>query len=385
MLKKFIGYALRTLFLYSGLTLADDSLLIHAARLFDGYDLKTNISVLIENGNISQVAPRDTFKNNTAKVLDLGDATLLPALIELHAHTTYQHIPSDTILQHGIGTVRDTGGNVHAPKGGNGQLRVLSSGLIITAANGYPIPNMGADNIAIAVSNETQARKAVQDMIAGGAVSIKVALETGGEHGAPWNSAHHHETHGKHAAMPLLSESIVKAIVNEAHQHGRKVTAHVAETKGVTIALNAGVDEWAHTPCNVIPEALLKRAVQQQVTIISTLDTLSKCEGVAKNIHHFVKFGGKLLYGAEIAHPDIPWGIDAQELNLMMHYAQLSPLEVLQRATALSGDYLNLPIGKIQHGAVADLIAVHGDVTKNFKPLEYPTLVISGGKIVVQH
>lgn len=383
MFKKMFGYALRTLFFYSSFTVAaDNTLIIHAARVFDGYNLKTNTSVLIENGKIAQIAPPDTFKNTTASVIELGDATLLPALIELHAHTTYRHIPNDVILQHGIGTVRDTGGNVHQPKGGDGQLRVLSSGLIITAANGYPIPNMGADNIAIPVSNETQARKAVQDMIAGGAVIIKIALETGGEHGAPW-TLHHHQAHGKPAMMPLLSERIVKAIVNEAHQHGRKVTAHVAESKGVTIALNGGVDEWAHTPCNVIPEALLKRAVQQQVTLISTLDTLSKCEGVAKNIHHFVKFGGKLLYGAEIAHPEIPWGIDAQELNLMMHYAQLSPLEVLQRATALSGDYLNLPIGKIQHGAIADLIAVEGDVTQHFKPLEYPKLVMSGGKIVV--
>ncbi|CAG1023396.1 hypothetical protein DOJK_02290 [Patescibacteria group bacterium] len=410
MLKKLLRHALRTLLLIhtAHSFAADESFVIHAARLFDGNSLKTNTSVLIENGKITQIASRDSFKDTKAQVLDLGDATLLPAFIELHAHLTYQHIPADVVLQHGIGTLRDVGGNVHTPVGGDGQLRVLSSGLIITADNGYPIPNMGANNIAIPVSNEAQTRKAVQDAIAGGAVIIKIALEPGNEYGAPWNAGHHHghqeahsetphdkhaphQPHGKHqapahdkpATMPLLSENIVKAVVDEAHKLGRKVTAHVAENQGVTIALNAGVDEWAHTPCDVIHEDLLKQAVKQQVTMISTLDTLSKCSGVTENVRTFVKLGGKLLYGSEVAHPDIPWGIDAQELNLMMHYAQLSPLEVLQSATAKAGQYLNLPVGTIQQGVTADLIAIDGDATKNFKPLEYPKLVMSGGKIIV--
>ncbi|MDD1609743.1 MAG: amidohydrolase family protein [Methylococcaceae bacterium] len=196
-----------------------------------------------------------------------------------------------------------------------------------------------------------------------------------------------HAEHGKQPqAMPLLSETIVKAIVNEAHQHGRKVTAHLAESKGVKLAINAGIDEWAHIPCNPIPEALLKKAVKQKVKIVTTFDTLSKCSGVAHNAHTWTALGGEFLYGAEIAHPDIPWGIDAQELNLMMHLANLSPLEVLHTATAKAGQYLNIPLlGTLQRGAPADLIAVRGDLMQNFKVLEYPDLVISGGKIVVNY
>jgi len=377
--------------LSSSLVIAEETspLLLHAARVFDGTSMRTNTSVLISNGKITQIDNRAAFQSTTAKVIDLGDATLLAGFIELHAHLGFRHIPADTVLRHGITTLRDVGGAVHKPYGGDGSLRVLTSGQIITAPKGYPIPNMGADNIAIPVATEAQARQTVRDLINGGAVVIKVALEVGNEVGAPWSEHHHgHSPHTKHGKppkeMPLLSETIVKAIVDEAHQQGRKVTAHLAESKGVKIALNTGIDEWAHIPCDAIPESLLKKAIAQHVTIVSTLDTLSKCTGVAHNVHAWTALGGTLLYGAEIAHSDIPWGIDAQELNLMMHLANMSPIEVLQSATSKAGQYLNIPLlGTLQSGAPADLIAVKGDPTQNFKVLEYPDLVISGGKVVV--
>lgn len=370
----------------------DTPLLLHAARVFDGNEMRTNASVLISNGKIARIDSRDTLKDATANVIDLGDATLLAGFIELHAHLDFQHIPADTVLRHGITTLRDVGGRVHQPYGGDGSLRVLTSGQIITAPNGYPIPNMGADNIAIPVASEAQARQTVRDLINGGAVIIKIALEPGNEAGAPWTSSHHHghsahAQHGKPAhTMPLLSEAVVKAIVDEAHKNGRKVTAHLAESKGATLAINAGVDEWAHIPCDAIPEPLLKKAVAQRVKIVTTFDTLSKCSGAAHNAHIWSALGGEFLYGAEIAHPDIPWGIDAQELNLMMHLANMKPLDVLRTVTSKAGQYLNIPLlGTLQVGAPADLIAVRGDVAQNFKPLEYPDLVISGGKIVVNY
>lgn len=370
----------------------DTPLLLHAARVFDGNEMRTNTSVLISKGKIARIDSRDALKDTAATVIDLGDATILAGFIELHAHLDFQHIPADVVLRHGITTLRDVGGPVHQPYGGDGSLRVLTSGQIITAPDGYPIPSMGADNIAIPVATEAQARQTVRDLINGGAVIIKIALEVGNEVGAPWTSGHHHEhsahaRHGKQAhAMPLLSEAIVKAIVDEAHKNGRKVTAHLAESKGVKLAVNAGVDEWAHIPCDAIPEPLLKKAAAQRVKIVTTFDTLSKCSGAAHNAHIWSALGGEFLYGAEIAHADIPWGIDAQELNLMMHLAKMKPLEVLRTVTSKAGQHLNIPLlGTLQVGAPADLIAVRGDAMQNFKPLEYPDLVMSGGKMVVNY
>ncbi|MDN5752093.1 MAG: amidohydrolase family protein [Nitrosospira sp.] len=391
------------------------SILLHAARVFDGNTILTNTSILVINGKIAQIGPRESFQSTNAKVVDLGDATILPGFIELHAHLAYQNIPADAVLKHGITTIRDVGGPVHKPYGGDGSLRVLTSGPIITAPNGYPIPMLGKTNIAIAVSTEKEARETVRDLINGGAVVIKVALEPGGEAGAPWSSAHghgsghdhgsdhsHHDQPGAKDAhihhkptddasrlkqtWPLLPENIVKAIVDEAHKNNRKVTAHIAEARGAQIAINAGIDEWAHVPCDIIPESLLKRAVAQNVKIVTTLDTLSKCSGVAHNAGVWAALGGEFLYGAEIAHPDIPMGIDAQELIYMRQLAKMGLIDVLRAATSKAGQHLNLPLlGTLQRGAPADMIAVRGDPTHNLKILEYPDLVISGGKVVVNN
>ena len=375
--------------------------LIHAARVFDGNIMRTDTSVLVKNGRVAEIGSRDSFKSllNTtdglvhATAIDLGDATLLPGFIELHAHLAYHHIPADVVLKHGVTTLRDVGGPIHQPYGGDGSLRVLTSGPIITAIDGYPIPVMGTENIAIAVATEQQARETVRALVKGGAVIIKVALEPGGESGAPWGFGHHHVdavhanrhhevVHAK-KAWPLLPENIVRSIVDEAHILGLKVTAHLGEAKGAKIAINAGVDEWAHVPCGLIPKALLKKAAAQSVKIITTLDSLSKCPGVAHNAEAWTALGGEFLYGAEIAHPDIPWGIDAQELIYMMHMTTMQPIEVLRSATSMSGLHLNIPLlGTLQPGAPADMIAVKGDPTHELKILEYPDFVMSGGKII---
>lgn len=376
--------------LFVGLSQADETpVLLHAARVFDGFAIHNDAAVLLRNGKVERIDRPETFQDVAATYIELGDATLLPGLIELHAHLTFRQVPADVVLRHGITTVRDVGGPLHQPYGGDGRLRLMTSGPILTAPSGYPIPSLGETDIAAPVVDAQQARETVRRLIAGGAVVIKVALEPGGEAGAPWSGGHAHgHEHGHHAgaSWPLLSETVVKAIVDEAHVQNRKVAAHLAEEKGAQIALNAGVDEWAHTPCAELPDAILKQAVAQGVKIVSTIDTLSKCPGVIGNVQRLAALGADILYGAEVAHPDIPWGIDGQELLYLQHLTGKSALEVLRMATAKAGEYLNLPmLGTVLPGAPADLIAVRGDALQNLKLLEYPDLVISGGKIVVDH
>ncbi|WP_415879335.1 amidohydrolase family protein [Methylomonas sp. TEB] len=372
----------------------DRNLLIAAARVFDGYTLRSDAAVLISEGKVVRIDSREAFNDSDAPRLELGDATLLPGFIELHAHLSYQHVPADTVLRHGITTVRDVGGPLHQPYGGDGSLRLMTSGPIITAPAGYPISNLGETDIAMPVADAQQARQAVRKLVAGGAVVIKVALEPGGEAGAPWSGGHthahshapHSKTHDKPRSWPMLAPAVLAAIVDEAHLLGRRVAAHLAEPKGAQLALDAGVDEWAHAPCDSLPDAQLQRAAAQQVRIVGTIDTLSKCPGVSSNVRRLAELGAEFLYGAEIAHPDIPWGIDGQELLYLQHLAGMAPLDVLRTATAKAGQYLNVPLlGSLLPGAPADLIAVRGDPTQKLKLLEYPDLVMSGGKLIINY
>ena len=366
------------------------SILIRADRIFDGYAIQSDSEILLNGGKVVKIGRRGKIRDETAKLFDLGNATLLPGFIDLHGHLSFQHVPAETVLRHGITTLRDVGGPLHPPRGGDGELRLLTSGPILTAPDGYPIPNLGEQDIAIPIDDEREARETVRKLVDGGAVLIKIALEPGNEAGAPWSGGGHNHAHAHghrpsaKSNWPLLPLNLVKAIVDEAHKLNRRVSAHLAEAQGAEIALNAGVDEWAHTPCAALSDQQLQRAVAQQVKIVSTIDTLSKCPGIESNVKRLAALGAEFLYGAEIAHPDIPWGIDGQELLYLQHWAGMDSLDIMRTATSTAGQYLNLPLlGTLLPGAPADLIAVKGDPTQQLKLLEYPQLVVSGGKIVV--
>jgi imidazolonepropionase-like amidohydrolase len=361
-------------------------LILRAARVFDGVNLYEDYAVSVTEGKVASVGPSKHVQRKGARTIDLGDATLLPGFIELHGHLVFQNVPRDTVLRHGITTVRDVGGPLLAPSGGDGRLRLLTAGPIITTPGGYPIPVFGQPGhghgeVAAPVETPEEARQLVQRLVAGGAAIIKIALEPGGEAGASWSAGH---AASAPPPWPMPSLEIARAVVDEAHKLGKQVSAHVAESKGAARALAAGVDEWAHVPCEPISDELLGRAVQQGVRILTTLDTLSHCPGIRSNVSKLAGLGARLFYGAEIAHTEIPWGIDAQELHLMAHLTGMSPLDIFRTATSRAGEVLGLaPLGTLSPGAPADLIAVKGNALENFKRLESPDLVMSGGKIVV--
>jgi imidazolonepropionase-like amidohydrolase len=70
----------------------------------------------------------------------------------------------------------------------------------------------------------------------------------------------------------------------------------------------------------------------------------------------------------------------------MKQMAGMKLNDVLQTATSKAGQHLNIPLlGTLHPGAPADIIAIKGNLTDNLKKLEYPDLVISGGKIIVNN
>jgi len=384
MLRALTGAALVTLV---GAVTAEP-LALTAERVFDGHRLHERAAVLIENGRVIALGPRDDVIPADAELIDIGDATLLPGFIELHAHLIFAGVPGDDVLHHGITTVRDLGGPFSASKAGGP--RLLSTGPIIAAPGAYPAVLMGEEGLVRTVTDASSARAAVDELAAGGAVAIKVALEPGGESGAPW--CRHDEMHlapiahhaGPKPRWPMLDRDTLDAIVERAHGHGLKVVAHVGEPRGARLALDAGIDEWAHVPCAALDADLIADAGRHALPIVGTLDTLSGCADAGANAVRLAAAGAVLLYGAEIGHRDVPRGIDAEELARLAAAAGLSPYAAITRATSEAGSHLGIPgLGTLSRGAPADVIGVRGDPGLDFKTLEYPVLVVVSGTVVV--
>ena len=382
-------------------------LILSAARLFDGIGFpQENKAVLIQGEKIRGVASPEELSPFCPARYDLGDATILPGFIESHAHVTFQNVRLDKVLEHGITTVQDTGGPLMAAEGGHGTLRLLSVGPIIQAPGGYPLNVFGGgsggyDKIGIPVASAAEAEKVVANLVNGGATAVKIALEPGGETGAPWMQPHGDQP----VPVPpwnLLSQDIVNAITAKAHALGKRVIAHVGENEGFKRALAGGVDEFAHMPCSAIDDSLLQQAVQQGVTFVTTIDTLGSCVnsngmGIHSNTHKLTEImaqnpssKSQFIYGSEIGHDNVPWGINGEELHMMLHLTSGNSIDftdvvnVIKAATSKAGERLGISgLGTLTPGAPADLIAVRGNPFEKFKLLEYPDLVMAAGRTIV--
>ena len=338
-------------------------LLVRADRVFDGRHVLRGASVVVDDGRVAVVG-RDVDRQ-ARRVVELGDATVLPGFIDLHVHTGGRY----SLVEAGVTTVRDLGNSqrlIHVARNGEtGRLRVLAAGPILTAPGGYPVPAFGPET-ALEVSGGRHARGAVRELAEAGAAVIKIALEP-----------------GLNGDWPLLTPPEIRAVVAEAHRHELAVTAHATGVEGVRLALAGGVDELAHIPCRQPIEPLMRTLARRRVEIVGTLRVASEvCPYAGPNARAFVGAGGRLLYGTDWSR-DSPVAIDSSEVRLMVE-AGLTSLEVLQTATAVAGEYLGrAPLGRLVAGAPADHFAVRGEPLEDRSVLAEPLLVVAGGEVVV--
>jgi imidazolonepropionase-like amidohydrolase len=334
-------------------------MLVRADRLFDGRAFHMPGSVLIDGGTIVAVDPSRSVA--AARRIDLGDATILPGLIDLHVHGE-----GTATLRGGVTSVRNLGepvSSLRPPFDWHG-LRILAAGPLVSVAGGYPEPVWGP-TIALDVKSPASARAAVDMLSRRGAAVIKIALDS------------------NHGQWPILTLPEVRAILAEAHRRGLRVTAHAMWPDGVARALAGGVDELAHTPCGAT-DSMMRQISVRHIPVVATMHVeqlaYGGCVHVASQI---VKLGGTLLYGSDVGNRGIPNGIDTTELRLMRS-AGLTPVQVLAAATSRAGAELGLAkLGTLAPHAPADLIAVRGDARKLNPSMAKPLLVISGGRVRV--
>ncbi|MEM7353037.1 MAG: amidohydrolase family protein, partial [Acidobacteriota bacterium] len=192
----------------------------------------------------------------------------------------------------------------------------------------------------------------------------------------------------------------MRALIEEAHQRGRKVAAHAHGTEGIKSAIRAGVDSVEHA--SLIDDEGIRLAKEHGTVLVMDVyvSTFILSEGAEMGIlpeslekerqvgqvqrDNFRKAhaaGVKMAFGSDAAV--YPHGDNAKQFAYMVEYG-MTPMEAIQAATVHAAELIDWPddVGSLAPGHYADLIAVAGDPLTDVTVLENVALVMQGGRIV---
>jgi imidazolonepropionase-like amidohydrolase len=411
-------------FLFAASALAQPKpIVIKAARLIDGRGgAPVAPALVVVRGNriqsVGGIAPDD------AQIIDLGDATLMPGLIDAHVHLLLQgdvttedydvQIFKESLayralrasraakigLEHGFTTMRDleTEGAMYTDVDVK---RAIENGIIagprlfvstraLSVTGGYGpsgyAPDISYPRGVQIVDGVDEARKAVREQIGHGADWIKVYADR----------SYFVAADGTLSSIPTFTREEMKAIVDEAHRLRHKVAAHAMARPGIENALLAGVDTIEHGIA--IPDDLLDMMVKNGVYLCPTLTVTEfvapgrAAEGRAiwgkipefhrDSFNRAVKKGVKIAFGTDVG--GFPWDAvnEAKEFSYMTRFG-MTPMQAIEAATRTAAQLLDQPdLGVVAQGKLADLVAVPGNPLQDIGAMERVSFVMKDGVVV---
>jgi len=399
---------------------------VHAGRLIDPVSAKvlTDQRIHIVDGRIASVTPWNAGDGPAG--VDWSGYTVLPGLIDLHAHiadgaiessdpaeplkhseaaTILKAVPAaKTMLRAGFTTVRDVGvyrgltdialrdaikaGDIEGPR------MFVAGGYITTPGGGGEIDALAPD-IPIPetfrvgeVHNAAEARDRARYLLDHGADFIKLiatgaVLAIGSEPGAL-----------------ELSPEEMKAACDEAKLRGSYCIAHAHGAEGIKAAIRAGVRTIEHASYLDAEgiELARKYGVWLDMDIYNGdwIEEVGTKEGwpaeyLRKNRETTdvqrrgfavaVKAGAKMTFGTDAAV--YPYGLGGRQFAYMVRYG-MTPMQAIQAATSEAAKALRMDgqVGSIAPGAFGDLVAVKGDPLANIRVLEHVEGVVKEGRII---
>ena len=405
---------------------AAQPVVVKAARLFDARSdrLISPALVVVQGDRIAAVGSGATIPAG-AQVVDLGDATLLPGLIDSHTHLFlqgeeaseggYDHqllfdgialraaratVAARRALEQGFTTIRD----VETEGAGYGDVgikqavergyipgpRIFASTRAISTTGGYPLEGYAPELTdllrgAQLVDGPVEARKAAREQLERGADWIKVYMTH-----RSWV-----DKKGNLVSQPTLTVDELEVIVDEAHGWGKKVACHAYGGIGLHRALDGGCDSIEHGLD--LDDAAVAQMVKQGTWYCPTIGVYYRGwapedtpggkrdrKRVALHGPSFqkaLKAGVRIVFGTDVG--GFPWTEPLAPEFLKMAELGMSPAAAIRSATSRAAEMLNMSgeLGVVAPGAMADLVAVRGDPLKDLAELGRVGFVMKAGQV----
>ena len=350
---------------------------IRAAAMWDGRaDTRRGpVLVVVHGDSIVSVEEGPGTPPRGARVVDLGDATLLPGLVDAHVHLTLAAPDTSArlTLEAGFTVVQDLGSLGGAAVDLRERVnkdevpgpRIVAAGPWIGAAKGT------CDWDGTGVSGPEAFRTRVRAAVARGADVIKLCV-------SGWIAGGYRDS----ASAEMTAEEVAAA-VSEAHQAGRKVIAHAISAEAARRAVDAGVDGLAHAA--FVDPATAERMKARHVWMIPTLASFASqpqgpgMRALFARVTALIQAGVPIAFGTDAGV--LPHGQNAREFAALVR-AGMKPVDALRTSTVNAAGLLGLPARTIAPGSAADLVAVSGNPLEDVMALERVSFVMKSGRVV---
>lgn len=371
-------------------SLPPPGILIRAGAAADGRAATSqrNVSLLVRDGRVAYLGPRDGEPDvRNTELLDAPGATIVPGLIDCHAHLTgpggrdylarlqdpdaillARAVENARILvRTGVLAARDVGAARSMNLVARDRLRGRRDAPLILAAGTWIGRRGRYIPFAVQVDGAEELRQAVIAQLDAGADLVKVALD------------------GATGSAATFTAAELRPAVEAVHARGKRIAAH-AQGLGARVGADAGFDSIDH---GYVIDADTAARMRPRTALVTTLSV-----PVAFNAPRDLELGLASVRAARAAGVRIATGTDfgggparagnfAQEVELLVR-AGLPPHEALASATWVAGEVLGVAgAGTLASGAPADLVLVDGDPLSDVAALRNIVAVFRDGRRVV--